>query len=92
MATTPDHGGSVVLVGAGPGDAGLLTLNGLRALQEADVILYDRLVSGEVLDLARRDAERICVGKMARRPHGRAGPHPRAAAGAGAASAGGSCA
>ena len=57
--------GSVVLVGAGPGDAGLLTLNALRALQEADVILHDRLVSEEVLNLARRDADRICVGKMA---------------------------
>jgi uroporphyrin-III C-methyltransferase/precorrin-2 dehydrogenase/sirohydrochlorin ferrochelatase len=58
--------GSVVLVGAGPGDAGLLTLNALRALQEADVILHDRLVSDEVLNLARRDADRICVGKSAR--------------------------
>jgi uroporphyrin-III C-methyltransferase / precorrin-2 dehydrogenase / sirohydrochlorin ferrochelatase len=58
--------GSVVLVGAGPGDAGLLTLNALRALQEADVILHDRLVSKDVLDLARRDAEKICVGKSAR--------------------------
>ncbi|HET7204342.1 MAG TPA: siroheme synthase CysG [Steroidobacteraceae bacterium] len=58
--------GSVVLVGAGPGDAGLLTLHALRALQEADVILHDRLVSNEVLDLARRDAERISVGKSAR--------------------------
>lgn len=57
--------GHVTLVGAGPGDAGLLTLNGLRALQQADVILYDRLVSKEVLDLARRDAEFICVGKEA---------------------------
>ncbi len=57
--------GSVVLVGAGPGDAGLLTLNALRALQQADVILHDRLVADEVLNLARRDADRICVGKMA---------------------------
>ena len=57
--------GSVVLVGAGPGDAGLLTLNALRALQEADVILHDRLVSDEVMNLARRDADRICVGKVA---------------------------
>ncbi len=57
--------GRVVLVGAGPGDAGLLTLNALRALQEADVILHDRLVSDEVMNLARRDADRICVGKMA---------------------------
>lgn len=58
--------GSVVLVGAGPGDAGLLTLNALRALQEAEVILHDRLVSSEVLDLARRDADRIEVGKTGR--------------------------
>jgi uroporphyrin-III C-methyltransferase/precorrin-2 dehydrogenase/sirohydrochlorin ferrochelatase len=57
--------GSVVLVGAGPGDPGLLTLNALRALQEADVILHDRLVSDEVLKLARRDATRISVGKTA---------------------------
>lgn len=57
--------GSVILVGAGPGDPGLLTLNALRALNEADVILYDRLVSGKVLQLARRDAIRIEVGKSA---------------------------
>ena len=57
--------GTVVLVGAGPGDPGLLTLNALRALQAADVILHDRLVSDEIIDLARRDATRICVGKKA---------------------------
>jgi uroporphyrin-III C-methyltransferase/precorrin-2 dehydrogenase/sirohydrochlorin ferrochelatase len=57
--------GSVILVGAGPGDPGLLTLHALRALNEADVILHDRLVSAEVLDLARRDALRIDVGKQA---------------------------
>ncbi|MEP2890573.1 siroheme synthase CysG [Tateyamaria sp.] len=53
----------VALVGAGPGSSDLITLRGVQRLQEADVIFYDRLVDPEVLELARRDAERIYVGK-----------------------------
>ncbi|MBO9653328.1 MAG: uroporphyrinogen-III C-methyltransferase [Agrobacterium tumefaciens] len=56
-------GGRVTLVGAGPGDAELLTLKAVRALQAADVILFDDLVSAEVLELARREAKRMLVGK-----------------------------
>ena len=55
--------GSVAIVGAGPGDPGLLTLKALRALQGADVVLHDRLVSREILALARREAQLVEVGK-----------------------------
>lgn len=60
--------GHVTLVGAGPGDAELLTLKAVRALQAADVILYDDLVSPAILDLARREAKRMTVGKRAFKP------------------------
>ena len=62
-AQTGEKVGRVTLVGAGPGDAELLTLKAMRALQSADVILFDDLVSDDVLELARREAKRMMVGK-----------------------------
>ncbi len=60
--------GFVTLVGAGPGDPDLLTIKALRALQDADVIFYDDLVSPEILDRARRDATRVSVGRRIGKP------------------------
>ena len=60
--------GRVTLVGAGPGDPDLLTVKALRALQDADVVFYDELVSPEVLDRARRDASRVAVGRRVGKP------------------------
>ncbi|PPI87761.1 uroporphyrinogen-III C-methyltransferase [Candidatus Pantoea edessiphila] len=58
-----DNQGKIALVGAGPGDSSLLTLRALQIIQLADVVLYDNLVSKEVLELVRRDADLISVGK-----------------------------
>jgi len=63
--TTAPSRGRVTLVGAGPGDPDLLTLKAVRALQSADVILYDALIAPQALEMARREAQRIDVGKRA---------------------------
>lgn len=58
--------GKVYLVGAGPGDAELITVKGLRCIRQADVILYDRLVNPELLEYAKEGAQLIYCGKL---PH-----------------------
>ena len=55
--------GKVYLVGAGPGDPGLITLKGLRCLEQAQVVIYDRLMDPSLIDSAPPSAERIFVGK-----------------------------
>jgi uroporphyrin-III C-methyltransferase / precorrin-2 dehydrogenase / sirohydrochlorin ferrochelatase len=68
LTATKPEAGSVTLVGAGPGDPELLTLRALRALQSADVILFDGLVSTDILDFARREAKKMLVGKSGHAP------------------------
>ena len=60
--------GSVALVGAGPGDPDLLTIKALRALQDADIVFHDELVSSEILDRIRRDTTRVAVGRRVGKP------------------------
>ena len=68
LTNAPGETGSVTLVGAGPGDPELLTLRAVRALQSADVILFDDLVSKDILDFARREAKTMLVGKTGHAP------------------------
>ena len=63
--THTDIDGSVSLIGAGPGDVGLITARGLRLLRQAEVVVLDALVNPDLLDQAPAQAQRICVGKRA---------------------------
>ena len=63
MSTDSQSTGSVYLVGAGPGDPGLITLRGVQCIASADTILYDYLVNPHILKHARKDAELLCLGK-----------------------------
>lgn len=71
IPSTPKPAGRVYLVGAGPGDPGLITLRGVECLARADVVLYDYLVNSQILEHAPRRAEQICLG---RHGHGRVWP------------------
>lgn len=67
LSSTKKNIGELILVGAGPGNPDLLTIKGLQVIQSADIVLYDHLVSNEILQLIRRDAKQIFVGKYVKK-------------------------